>query len=441
MNKVICDVCGTAYPETSNQCPICGCAKVSSQAAAPESAVEETTAYTYVKGGRFSKKNVKARNHRNRSQDSVRQRSQEPEEEKTNKGLVAVVILLLVAIVAVVIYIGIQFFDFELPNETTPNQSTQGTENNQPSDAPSDPSGTTGVACTKLLLSNGTLEFLAAGDKWTLKAELEPVDCTEEVVFTSADPAVATVSDTGEVVAVGPGETVITATCGTISAECKVLCNFPGASDPSDPSSPSNPSVPVDPSFTFAFNTRYKDETTGYYDITLAKGDSWRAYTKDLTVDPEAITWSTDNEEICTIDKGMVTITASGNTKVVSTKIHAEYAGQSFTCIVRVKPDESGSDAPESDEENDSNETKTYKISSSDMTLKIDGYWWLKLQDSSGNTVEGITWTADKEGYVKIEGNKLTGVKSTSDLPKKYVLVSCTYEEETYSCIVRVSGN
>ena len=436
MNKVICDICGTAYPETSNQCPICGCAKTSSQAAAPETPDEETTAYSYVKGGRFSKKNVKARNQRTRSQEPVRQRNQEPEEEKTNKGLVAVVVLLLVAIVAVVIYIGIQFFDFELPNEETPNPSTQATQSTQPSDATTDSSGITGVPCTKLLLSNGTLEFLAAGDKWTLKAEREPVDCTEEVIYTSADPAIATVSATGEVVAVGAGETVITATCGTISAECKVLCNFPGASDPTDPSTPS---VPVDPSFTFAFNTRYKDDSTGYYDITLAKGDSWRAYTKDLTVDPEAITWSTDNEEICTIDKGMVTITASGNTKVVSTKIHAEYAGQSFTCIVRVKPDEGGSDAPEGDE-NESGESKTYKISTTDMTLKVDEAWWLKLQDSSGNTVEGVTWTADKEGYVKIEGNKLTGVKNTNDLPKKYVLVSCTYEDETYSCIVRVKN-
>lgn len=437
MNKVICDICGTAYPETSNQCPICGCAKTSSQAAAPETPDEETTAYSYVKGGRFSKKNVKARNQRTRSQEPVRQRNQEPEEEKTNKGLVAVVVLLLVAIVAVVIYIGIQFFDFELPNEDTSNPSTQTTQSTQPSDATTDPSGITGVPCTKLLLSNGTLEFLAAGDKWTLKAEREPVDCTEEVVYISADPAVATVSATGEVVAVGPGETVITATCGTISAECKVLCNFPGASDPTDPSTPS---VPVDPNFTFKFNTKWINEQTGYYDVTLAKGDTWRAYTKDLTVDPEAISWSSDDESICTVDKGIVTITVTGNTKAVSTKIHAEYAGQRFTCHVNVRRDTSSTGSTE-DGDDDSNKEKTYTISSEDMTLKVDGYWWLKLQDSSGNTVEGVTWTADKEGYVKIEGNKLTGVKSTSDLPKKYVLVSCTYEEETYSCIVRVSGN
>ena len=63
MNKVICDVCGTSFPETSEQCPICGCAKLpTAPAVAAEDsqvAAEGTTAYSYVKGGRFSKANVK----------------------------------------------------------------------------------------------------------------------------------------------------------------------------------------------------------------------------------------------------------------------------------------------------------------------------------------------------------------------------------------------
>ena len=58
MNKVICDVCGTAYPETSSHCPICGCAKKSVDRT---SAGEEDGSYAYVKGGRFSKKNVRKR--------------------------------------------------------------------------------------------------------------------------------------------------------------------------------------------------------------------------------------------------------------------------------------------------------------------------------------------------------------------------------------------
>ena len=59
MNKVVCNVCGTSYPENAAQCPICGYIQT------PESNLTNASAsstYTYVKGGRFSKANVKKRN-------------------------------------------------------------------------------------------------------------------------------------------------------------------------------------------------------------------------------------------------------------------------------------------------------------------------------------------------------------------------------------------
>ena len=27
MNKIICDICGTSYPDTADCCPICGCSR------------------------------------------------------------------------------------------------------------------------------------------------------------------------------------------------------------------------------------------------------------------------------------------------------------------------------------------------------------------------------------------------------------------------------
>ena len=65
MNKIICDVCGTAYPETASQCPICGCARTSNTAVSADQLAEDAAAasgYNYVKGGRFSKSNVRKRN-------------------------------------------------------------------------------------------------------------------------------------------------------------------------------------------------------------------------------------------------------------------------------------------------------------------------------------------------------------------------------------------
>ena len=60
--KVICDVCGTTFPETATHCPICGCAKPPMAETIPgedtQAVQESTTAHTYAKGGRFSEKNV-----------------------------------------------------------------------------------------------------------------------------------------------------------------------------------------------------------------------------------------------------------------------------------------------------------------------------------------------------------------------------------------------
>ena len=61
MNKVICDVCGTSYPETAQQCPICGCTS-GEGIRVVEVEEEEAAPRTYVKGGHFSKSNVRKRN-------------------------------------------------------------------------------------------------------------------------------------------------------------------------------------------------------------------------------------------------------------------------------------------------------------------------------------------------------------------------------------------
>ena len=63
MSKVICDICGTTYAETAAQCPICGCARTTTAQTMADSTQpsEDNGAYTYVKGGRFSKTNVRKR--------------------------------------------------------------------------------------------------------------------------------------------------------------------------------------------------------------------------------------------------------------------------------------------------------------------------------------------------------------------------------------------
>ena len=412
MSKVICDVCGTTYPETSSQCPICGCAKNSVEQTAAASAVqtapEETTGYSYVKGGRFSKKNVRKRNNKSRTPER-RSSGNRQDNEKTNLGLIVVVVLLLLAIVAVVIYIGVRFF---APKDGDPASSSTGqsTLSGSNSTDTSTPSGNvTNVPCTGLSLSCKTIEFMAAGDTYNLTVEAEPMDTTDAVEFRSSNKEVAMVSESGTVMAVGHGEATITVTCGSVTAECSVVCSF-GGTETTEPDTPTE--------FTFAFNTRYQDETSGKYDISFNTQKTWTAYTNDLTVDPSEITWISDNPSVCTIDKGIVTVVGPG-----TTEIHAEYNGKTYTCIVR-------STAPAATEP-----VGDCTISHTDVTLKTnvdaEKSFTLTLKDSSGNVLD-VTWTAKDPSIVTIDGNKVTAAA----VGKTEVYVE--YEGVTYSCIIRV---
>lgn len=63
---------------------------------------------------------------------------------------------------------------------------------------------------------------LAVGATDQLTAEKTPVKGIGTIVWSTDDPAVATVSDDGEVTAVGAGTANITATVGTITASAEV---------------------------------------------------------------------------------------------------------------------------------------------------------------------------------------------------------------------------
>ena len=64
---------------------------------------------------------------------------------------------------------------------------------------------------------------LTVGDTQTLMADVEPGDTTDTVAWESDKPTIAKVDPTtGEVTAVAPGEAIITATAGSVSATCTV---------------------------------------------------------------------------------------------------------------------------------------------------------------------------------------------------------------------------
>ena len=77
------------------------------------------------------------------------------------------------------------------------------------------------VACTGITLDSTSLEFDEVGDVVTLTATPTPENQTQSVVWSSSDPAVATVNN-GVVTIVADGECTITVTCGSHSDTCDI---------------------------------------------------------------------------------------------------------------------------------------------------------------------------------------------------------------------------
>ena len=197
MNKIICDICGTSYPENAAQCPICGYAR------SAETSAEETgnSTYTYVKGGRFSKANVKKRN---KAAGIVPEKAAkampEENEKRGSTGLTVVIIVLLLAIVAVLGYIALRFFIPGISLFDKPESSLQETPpaiENVQEETPTEETGETepDLSCVAVTLSDAQLNFTDAGESATITVTLDPVDTTDALIFSSSDSSVATVNE------------------------------------------------------------------------------------------------------------------------------------------------------------------------------------------------------------------------------------------------------
>ncbi len=411
MSKVICDVCGTAFPETDSHCPICGCAK--SPLAQPvaeetsQSDMQKPAAATSAKGGRFAKEPARRREPAFAAKKAAKPRRSDDDEndapQQSNKGLVAVVIVLLIAIVAVVAYIGVTVFfgDFtNRPEETTPStvetqESTEATVETIP--------------CTSLNLGSLMVELKSDTEQYLLEARIEPADTTDEVVFTSADPTVAMVDQNGLILPVGHGQTVITVTCGALTKDCTVICSF-GEPDPT--TEPTYPVASAPAGFTL---------TLIYDDITISEKypDPVRIYKEKDGVKASDIIWTVEDPSIASVKDGVVTGLRKGNTTV-----SAIIGDQVVTCIVRCYIT-----AP------DPTETTGITISTTDVTLYAKKSFYLTLTNANGSKVQDIEWKASEEGFVEIDGNNITALDITA---KKIIEVYTEHEGVKYACTVRL---
>ena len=257
MSKIICDVCGTRYPDTAEQCPICGhIREAGGKTTEDVFAVDDIRPEPRqkVQGGRFSKTNVKKRNEGTLTYEEAPVKKSKPakraddvkavkpaetaktakneedifaedrQNKKANTVLNILLVIVILALLAVTAYI---FTQHVLPELNKPEPTTAPTvvetEPTEPlvTEEPTYP-------CDELLLEETEILLTEYEQKWLINVDVRPENTTDTLSFTSSDELIATVDSEGCITALAEGQCVITITCGKVQVEYNVICLFPG---------------------------------------------------------------------------------------------------------------------------------------------------------------------------------------------------------------------
>lgn len=360
MSKVICDICGTSYPEIEENCPVCGCSRGFALDALEEELLMETSGV---------QQNTKKRSREIFDFDEVNQ-EEEPEDrssdyddddddyEEAPRSNVALVVILLVLIVLLLLTAGFFFIRYFLPNMAKETEPTETTMETQPLETEPAESTELTIPCTDIVIPGGKIE-LGKDGMWLMNVQVYPADTTDVLTYVSHNEAVVTVNESGTVTAVGEGETVIEVTCGQQSIKCNVIVAFDepeateaagtvpapqveetGATEATAASGEATESTKVTDASEATEATEATEapkETTGSMELKLKKNDitMFARYSSvnlelDCDIPAEDITWFTMDSTVAIVHNGTVTATGSG-----MTRIYGEYNGQQVECIVR----------------------------------------------------------------------------------------------------------
>lgn len=332
MSKIICEICGTSYPDTAECCPICGYPQdISAGLSAEELTMEDDSG----KGGHFSSKKKKeifdfdevnagepddGGELYSGDEDEEDDRGDQPQNHNT-----FAVILLTVLIILLLAGTAFLFFRYLLPNlrpqeETEPTVVTEHTV----------PTETTElrIPCQSLSLPGGGAELSQPGYYFLLNVVVKPENTTDELVFTSGDETIATVSADGRITAVAEGETVIYITCGDKQLTCPVTCRFEQETEPpTEETAAAQTEAETAPAATLLQVELKLDRT----DMRLMVGYGTQLKLVDCgDLKPEDVEWRVEHSYIAKVENGYVTALQSGTTEVF-----AKYGDQEVGCIVR----------------------------------------------------------------------------------------------------------
>ncbi|MDE6304034.1 MAG: Ig-like domain-containing protein, partial [Paramuribaculum sp.] len=181
------------------------------------------------------------------------------------------------------------------------------------------------VAAESVMLDKEAVE-MKVGETAKLTATVMPDNTTDKTVtWASSNPNVATVNADGVITAIAMGEAVITATCGDVTAECKVIVN------------------PVNAT---GINLNFTDVTLYYPDGMI----QLEATVLPADCDNNTVTWASEDNSIASVsDNGFVIATGLGVTYIYATTVNADGTKIQAFCKVTVITN-SGIDAAEANE-------------------------------------------------------------------------------------------
>jgi len=352
MNKIICDICGSTYPETADQCPICGSSRefgIEDLEYIPEK-MPEYVPEVKKKTGIFSAAAKMTRESLYEMDDPGSDPPLDilPEvdrsdlfDDQTPKHHVNyfVVILLSLLIGACVIASVFLLFRYYLPHQFSWETEPRHSETKQTVSETTLPEETT-VPCTGIVLTSGVPEITRIGQYWLLHVLVTPEDTTDQLTFTSSDESVVTVTPEGRLCSVGEGTTTVVISCGTEQIMCQVTVKLPQEETEPGAQTEQNEERRTDgPAQTEADVASESTEETAETQIILKLKQTDISFTKkgvtfllqlDCDLRPEDVTWLTLDPDVAICHDGLVTVLGKGTTRIV-----AQYGDQQVYCIIR----------------------------------------------------------------------------------------------------------
>lgn len=164
-------------------------------------------------------------------------------------------------------------------------------------------------------LSSVDFTLFHPGEQTTLKVKDAPEGAS--ITYTSSNPGVATVTDTGLVTAVGSGNSTITVMVGDTKLTCIARCNLEDSTENNNGGSEEVPG----------------SYTISHADVTLFHADERFTITlfNDQGTEIVGEGWTSSDSSVCTVNADGRVVAVGKGTATVSTT----YGGKTYECIVR----------------------------------------------------------------------------------------------------------